>query len=111
MTITDEAAQIVGRLTDGQKRALDVPPAFGFIAGSNRWYDVTYHEPGDEDAEICDGEHVDAAIRMGLISVGDYDESHGVHLIDDEREVEARCDLALTPLGLAVKALLMQKPA
>jgi hypothetical protein len=105
-----EAVERVAKgLTKAQRSALRVPPAWGLPPGHNQWFDLTYHEVGDPEAEICDGEDVDAVVRLGLIVVGEKASEGGVHLVDEERDVEPRWPLNLTPLGQAVQRLFQEQ--
>lgn len=98
-----DAAAVAATLTKAQREALTCPPSWGLPAGHNQWFDLAYYTPGEDERFICNGEDMDAVIRLGLVVVGDRDDEGGEHLFDGDRDVEARYKLDLTPLGRAVR--------
>lgn len=98
---------IAAGLTKAQRRALSCPPCWGLPAGHNQWFDLAYFRADDDEQEICNGEDMDALIRLNLAVVGDRDDEGGEHLTDEDRDVEARWKIDLTPFGLAVRAHLL----
>jgi hypothetical protein len=110
-TLTEkDVAEIASKLTSGHRAALKCPPSWGLPVGHNQWFDLEYHKDADEDSFLCSGPDMEAIIRLELVAVGDREDEAGEHLIDEDRDVEARWKLDLSPLGLAVRNHLISTP-
>lgn len=107
--MTDDIERIARGLTKPQRAAVILLPCWGLPAGHNQWPDVQYVNEANQEA-VCTGEDMNDILRRELAHAGERDAEGGVHLIDNERECEARWPLDLTPLGLRVRAYLQENP-
>ena len=98
----EDVASIAAGLTAMQRKALSCLPVWGLPLGHNQWFDLSYFTAAEPERLICNGEDMEHCLRLGLADVGEREDEAGEHLVEDDRDVEARWRLHITGLGVAV---------